>query len=125
MERQLGHRAADWTGNVAWLDAVRPEERERVQPAFMQSYDGAQGTCDESLLVEFRLQDAVGHWRWLESRGQAQCSIDGLVLCMAGFAVDVAPRKRAETALVTHQVEPPRSGLAVHRCGDPWRHRWA
>lgn len=236
VERQLGHRAADWTGNVAWLDAVHPEDRERVQRAFVQTYGEAQGAGDESLLVEyrlrdaqgrwrhlrdvsrrvplaggaciqgvaldltdliearhelqdreqrlrrseqryrlaaahgqvwhwdaasdelhigagfwtqfghtpvaprhalaridgliheadrqhwrsmlrahlklrtpyelqFRLQDAAGHWRWLESRGQAQWSIDGRVLCMAGIAVDVTPRKRAETALVTHQIE--------------------
>ncbi len=236
VEQQFGHRPADWTGNQDWLDAVHPEDRERVQQAFEHAYgdaarvdagllqfeyrlrdaqgrwrhlrdvsrrvDLSSGACIQGVALDltdliearhelqdhevrlrrseqryrlaaahgqvwhwdaasnelhigagfwtqfghasvaprqalaridglmheddrahwrnvlrahlklrtpyelqFRLPDAAGHWRWLENRGQAQWGADGRVVCMAGIAVDVTPRKRAESALVTHQLE--------------------
>lgn len=53
--------------------------------------------------LEFRIRDGSGSWRWLETSGQAMWDADGAVSYMAGTAVDITARKRAEGELVASE----------------------
>ncbi|MDR7152817.1 PAS domain S-box-containing protein [Hydrogenophaga palleronii] len=50
-------------------------------------------------VMEVRLSDARGAWRWLHVQGQAEWNDQGWATFMAGTTVDISPRKKAEAAL--------------------------
>jgi len=78
VERGMGHRPEDLLGDSAF-EYVHPEDRDNVWEAFRQIYEHP----DQTHSAEYRLRDAEGNWRWLESRGTnrlADPAIEGIVI---------------------------------------------
>jgi len=80
----------------AFLDAVHPEDRERVYRTWRQSLEG--GTY---YFVEYRVLWPDGTVHWVETRGRANSGSRGKLMQMVGVSMDVTERKRAEEAVRT------------------------
>jgi PAS domain S-box-containing protein len=78
---------------LAWLDAVHPEDRGRVEAAFGQA--GETGTCR----VEYRVVRPDGSVRWVYDRVSPIGDADGRVYRLVGVAEDVTERKEADERL--------------------------
>ena len=76
----------------AWLDAIHPEDRERVIAAFPKQ---ASGEYD----LEYRILRPDGSTRWIRDRAFPIRNAAGAVYRIAGIAEDITQRKKAEEAL--------------------------
>ncbi|RMD85002.1 MAG: PAS domain S-box protein, partial [Candidatus Dadabacteria bacterium] len=93
-ERIWDRTAAELCGRPqAWLEAIHPDERERVAAAFREK--AATGGFAE----EFRVLGRDGSERWVYDRGFPVRDDSGQVVRIAGIAEDVTERKKAEDAL--------------------------
>ncbi len=77
---------------------VHPEDRERVDAAFLQA---AQGSGD--MHVEFRVIWPDGTLRWLSDHGEVVRDSSGTPEYLTGAALDVTERKLAEERLIQAQ----------------------
>jgi len=78
VEHLMGHDPEDLVGESGF-DYVHPEDRERVREAFEDVLEHP----EETLSVEYRVRDADGQWRWVESRGTNRLedpAVEGIVL---------------------------------------------
>jgi PAS domain S-box-containing protein len=78
VERELGHDPADLLGSSAF-EYVHPADREEVQELFEQIREEPGRTHT----AEYRLRDAEGDWRWIESRGTNRLDdpgVEGIVV---------------------------------------------
>ena len=82
-----------WQG-WGWLDALHPEDRERVSELWQRAV--AERTPVET---EYRLRHVSGEWRWTTVRAVPVLNSDGSVREWVGMNVDITERKRAEEAL--------------------------
>jgi PAS domain S-box-containing protein len=73
---------------------IHPEDRVHHQDAVRRHLKNR-----EPFDVEIRFCDAMGEWRWMQIRGQAEWNDAGRAVYMAGTTIDITLRKRAETAL--------------------------
>ena len=73
------------------VEAVVPEDRERMQAAMKAAID-RRSDYD----VEHRVSAPCGEVRWVQLRGRAYYRADGAPLSMAGISLDVTERKRAD-----------------------------
>ncbi|HEX8394411.1 MAG TPA: PAS domain S-box protein [Longimicrobium sp.] len=76
-----------------WVEALHPDDRERVRAAVN---DRELGTYDE----EYRIRTPEGEERWVHDRAFPVRATDGRILRFVGFAAEITARKRAEQALV-------------------------
>jgi PAS domain S-box-containing protein len=76
----------------SWLEAVHPEDRERLQPAIPSL---TKGEFDE----EFRIIQPGGKLRWVHGRVFPILDERGKVYRVAGIVDDITERKQAEEAL--------------------------
>ena len=81
-----------------WLEAIHPEDRERVRTTSLQ-----QQTM-ESYEVEYRIVRPDGSVRWIQDRGFPVYNDVGAVYRVAGVAEDVTERLRAEAASKVHHM---------------------
>jgi len=81
----------------AWIDAIHPDDRERVRKAALTKQ--VIGQYDET----FRIQRPDGETRWVRDRAFPVRDELGSVYRIAGIAEDVTGRKQTELAL--HEVE--------------------
>ena len=74
----------------SWVEAVHPEDRERVRVAFYENRDGREmdGT--------YRVIRADGSTRWIRDRGFPIRDASGRPYRFAGVAEDITARRRAE-----------------------------
>ncbi len=79
---------------TTWLDAIHPEDRERIERAALAKQAG--GSYDE----EFRIVRPDGEVRWIRDRGFPVTDAAGNVFRIAGIARDVTERKQAEEQLI-------------------------
>jgi PAS domain S-box-containing protein len=79
----------------AWLEAVHPEDAERVKKDVMQARAG--GTDYHN---QYRVVWPDGSVHWLESQGKCQLDEDGVAARVVGVVADVTHRKRTEDALM-------------------------
>ncbi len=79
---------------LAFLDAVHPDDRERVQVSVAER-QGRGESSDE----EYRIVKPDGSVRWIRNRAFPVKDAEGQVFRMAGIAEDITDRKRAEDAL--------------------------
>jgi PAS domain S-box-containing protein len=80
----------------SWVEAVHPDDNERVHAYWKKQRDGDfTGTLD----IEYRIVRPDGSVRWIWDRPIPIRDPNGVVYRIAGFAVDITRRKRAETAL--------------------------
>lgn len=77
---------------VSWLDAVHPEDRDRVLTA-LQRYRIARSE------VEYRIVRPDGSVRWVWDRGYPMLDERNQLTGVAGIAQDITERKAAEEAL--------------------------
>jgi len=76
----------------SWLDAIHPEDRERVNAALHRQ---ATGTYEE----EYRIIRPDGTLRWIRARAFPVRDAGGVVYRVAGVAVDITEYQRAKVAL--------------------------
>ena len=79
---------------LAFLDAVHPDDRERVQVSVAER-QGRGESNDE----EYRIVKPDGSVRWIRNRAFPVKDAEGQVFRMAGIAEDITDRKHAEDAL--------------------------
>jgi len=79
---------------LEWVEAIIPEERERVFALF-----STLGTGAPSVSVEFQIMRPDGEMRWIHSRGFPIRDASGKVIRLAGIASDITERKLAEKQL--------------------------
>ena len=77
---------------AGWLDAIEPEDRERVKAALPRQ---AAGDYDES----YRIRRPDGEVRWIRDRAFPITGADGRVQELTGVAQDVTDQVLAEAAL--------------------------
>ncbi|MBT8485815.1 MAG: PAS domain-containing protein [Phycisphaerae bacterium] len=82
-----------------WIDAIHPEDRERVKASFFGSAE--RGGYDE----EYRIIRPNGSQRWIRDRGFLIRNELGRVYRIAGIAADVTARREAEEAARQHQAK--------------------
>lgn len=75
-----------------WIDAIHPEDRERIRAAALQQ---ATGEYD----VEYRIIRSDGGVRWIHDRAFPVRNEQGRVYRVTGVATDVTEKKDAEAAL--------------------------
>jgi len=77
-----------------WVDAILPEDRERVRAAF------AELTKDvPSVDLEYRITRPDGSVRWIQVRGFQVRDGAGQLVRLTGIVTDITERKRAEESL--------------------------
>ena len=77
---------------AAWIEAVHPDDRDRMRASFAAS---VQGQTDYD--IEYRISYPDGVIHWIQSRGQASYWPDGTGKTIAGISLDITDRKRIET----------------------------
>lgn len=76
-----------------WMQAIHPDDRERVEQSFFQG--AAQGEYDE----EYRVLRPDGSVYWIHDRGFPVFSEGNQIHWVAGIAENITSRKQAEAAL--------------------------
>lgn len=89
-----GRSPQRWLGVANWLDAVHPDDRERVTDAWLHAVQAV--TPYE---IEFRMRNASGEYRYMTSHAAPVFDPDGTVREWIGMSTDITERKRAEQAL--------------------------
>ena len=79
---------------TAWMDAIHPEDRQRVGDAFLEKRD--MGDFDET----FRVRRPDGQVRWARSRAYPIRDKEGRIYRYAGIASDITDLKVAQDALI-------------------------
>ncbi len=90
-KRNLGREPGDPFTFEDLIDAILPEDRDRMQAAIRESIENR-----SDYDIEYRIRTPAGEVRWLEIRGQPFYDADGEPLSMAGVTLDVTERKRGE-----------------------------
>ncbi|MGC9456730.1 MAG: PAS domain S-box protein [Halothiobacillaceae bacterium] len=76
----------------SWLERLHPDDQTRVEETvWFQVYSG------KPLVIEFRIRDAMGAWRWIEGRGRVVAHDSrGHPLRMVGTHLEIHERKTAD-----------------------------
>jgi PAS domain S-box-containing protein len=90
-KRNLGREPDEAFTFADLIDAVLPEDRDRMQAAIENSV-ATRSDYD----IEYRVRTPRGEVRWLQDRGQPFYGVEGQPLTMAGVTIDITDRKRAE-----------------------------
>ncbi len=96
-----------WTGQTyeewhgwGWLDAIHPEERERLS----ELWSGAVAS-GEPFEAECRIRRSDGSWQWNSVRAAPVSAGDGTTSYWVGMNADISERKRSETAMQASLLE--------------------
>jgi PAS domain S-box-containing protein len=90
-KRSLGREPDEPFTFADLIDAILPEDRDRMQAAIRHSVE-TRSDYD----IEYRVRMPRGEVRWLQARGQPFYGAEGQPLSMAGVTIDITDRKRAE-----------------------------
>jgi C4-dicarboxylate-specific signal transduction histidine kinase len=90
----LGLAASEQLTQARYLDAVHPEDRDRVILALDRSMRG-----DHDFEVEHRVQLHGAETRWLASRGRAERNALGHPILVRGVLLDISSRRGSELEL--------------------------
>jgi len=106
----LGYREGPFDSSIEhWLEIAHPEDQKLAYVGFRDFIEGKVDFHDS----EYRLRDASGGWRWIESRGTiVERAADGRPLRVAGTSADITERKNAEEALELAKREAERASRA-------------
>ncbi len=81
-------------GGAGWLDAVHPEDRERVWHIFLKANDR-----HWPFSLDYRLRRHDGEYRWAMNAGRPRFGTNGEFLGYIGSVLDIHERKQAEETL--------------------------
>jgi PAS domain S-box-containing protein len=98
-----------------WLQFVHPDDRRRVETAFLAALGQT-----APYQIEFRLQRADGTTVWIESRAECILDADGRPVRLIGLVQDVTDRKRSQAALEASDDRLSISLEAVHAGAFDW-----
>jgi PAS domain S-box-containing protein len=93
----------DW----GWLNAIHPEDRDRVKLAWQIAVERAAlpAPADPLFQVEYRLQHHDGYYRWMRVNGVPVSHPDGTIEKWMGFHTDIDDRVNAELAMQLQAAE--------------------
>jgi PAS domain S-box-containing protein len=95
----LGYSQSDMQGIRSLFDAVHPSDRERVLTHWQTVITQVESKRQE--LIEYRLQDKAGQWRWIKSRETVYAEdADGKPTQILVTITDITERKKAEENLI-------------------------
>ncbi len=109
-ELELGRDIVRWTEDLEQIFGLEPETFGGTQAAFFAlihkedrepTWDAIQEAIKEQrdYSVEFRFHHADGSIRWMEGRGEAVYSADGVPIRLYGIGTDITERRKSEAAL--------------------------
>lgn len=98
----------------AWLEAIHPDDRDRVQTKLQQQRQGA------SSAVEYRIIRPDGTVRWIGDWGFAIRNESGQVYRYGGIAEDITDRKQAELEIRKFVALAENSSEFIGICGMDW-----
>jgi PAS domain S-box-containing protein len=90
----LGYPAAEWGTCERWLDAVHPDDRDRVLAT-----DRAAETGDRPFDSEYRLRTASGDYVWVREHAAPIPEADGRTRYWQGVRFDITAEKHAQERL--------------------------
>ena len=86
-----GRTCADlYASPMAWMEAIHPDDRERVRQAALQ--DQTRGGYD----IEYRIVRPGGEHRWIHDRAFPVRDAEGRIFRIAGVAEDVTEQRRSQ-----------------------------
>jgi PAS domain S-box-containing protein len=77
-----------------WLNAVHPDDRNRIQGIYVAAVEARQ-----PVVMEYRLRRADGIYRWVLDSGVPKLEEDGRYTGYIGCCIDITERRAAEEAL--------------------------
>lgn len=80
--------------NEGWLDAVHPEDRDRLIATYTPAFEKR-----TRVMAEYRLRSADGTYRWLLASGVPMYGPDGSYSGYVGCDFDITERKNAEEVM--------------------------
>jgi PAS domain S-box-containing protein len=83
-----------------WMETLHPEDREPTRQFWTESVAGRQPYD-----VEYRIRRSDGIYGWFKTRGTPIRDTDGRIVKWFGTCTDITDRKRAEQALMDHELE--------------------
>lgn len=89
-----GQSYEQWQG-AGWLDALHPDDRQRVEVGWRRAVEEGQPFSDE-----YRLRTADGQYLWSFVRAVPVMDIDGALREWVGMTHDIHARKLAEAAVI-------------------------
>ena len=92
--RFWGDRPTDLTDPTPWMEAIHPEDRERVWTASLAALKSR-----SPLQIEARYRRADGEWCILETHARPRFDAEGAFLGMVGANIDLSEVRRVESAL--------------------------
>jgi two-component system sensor histidine kinase/response regulator len=106
----LGYAEAPFDSSLThWMEIAHPDDQKIAYQSFRDLIDKKV----ELHASEYRLRDASGAWRWIESKGRiVERAPDGTPLKAAGTSTDITERKRVEAALEMAKQEAERASRA-------------
>jgi two-component system sensor histidine kinase/response regulator len=95
--RMLGYEDVPFDSSIAhWEEIAHPDDQRIAVASFRDFIEGR----NRSHEAQFRLRNASGAWRWIESKGKiVERAPDGRPLKAAGTSTDITERKKSEEAL--------------------------
>lgn len=103
----------DYTGQshdvglgFAWLDAVHPDDRDKVAAGFLAA-SGERNPFGH----EHRVRRADGEYRWVLDAGRPRFAADGTFLGYIGSVIDITERKHAEEIMRRSALHDPLTNL--------------
>ena len=91
----FGITPEDWKGSPdAWLGAVHPDDRDRVEQTFLATMK-----AQEPFRAEYRVRSPDGVERWVMDHSVVLPQVDGRRALTQGVIYDISDRKRAEQEL--------------------------
>jgi diguanylate cyclase (GGDEF)-like protein/PAS domain S-box-containing protein len=107
-ETLLGLKRGVLEGPAAqWMDAVHPQDRDRVRAAFDSVIEQGRGR----LVQDFRLRTPDGHSVWFLLKARPVVGSDGEVIRMVGTLTDISETKVAEERLLQDAIHDNLTGL--------------
>ena len=95
VEAVFGYGQDEWIREPQlWIDAIHPEDRERVLGAAQRH-----GVTGEPFDVEYRFRAKDGRWTWVTDHATVVRDQDGTIRFSQGVMLDITERRQAEEQL--------------------------
>ena len=92
-----GQTLDQWLG-FGWLDAIHPDDRELTQKVWTEAV-----AKDRPLVMEYRLRNRHGEYRWFQVRTAPQRRPDGTVNRWVGMNIDIHDQKQSRLELADRE----------------------